>query len=162
MAKKELIIHPRGAGKTTKMKEAEVPESIMAGILPLCKQLREVKDQKEKLATETKKLNEKEDYLEQMLTTKIVAEGLDLVRTIYGTASISKDVEYPSVKGEDWDKLFNWIAKHKRFELLSHSLKTAAWAEAKDAGEVIPFVDIFKKDKLSFRRTPSKGTAATA
>jgi len=145
-----------------KEKEAEIPKSIMAGILPLCKQLREVKDQKEKLAAETKKLNEKEDYLEQMLTTKITAEGLDLVRTIYGTASISKNVEYPSVKGENWDKLFHWISENERYELLPHSIKTAAWSEAKEAGEVIPFIDTFKKDKLSFRRTPSKGTAAKA
>lgn len=148
------------AGKKTARKEGEIPKNIMDGILPLCKQLRELKDKKEALALEVKKLNEQEAYTEQLLTTKITAEGLDLVRTIYGTASVSKNVEYPSVK--EWDKLFNWISENKRFELLPHSIKTAAWKEAKEAGEVIPFVETYKEDKLSFRRTPSKGTAAKA
>ena len=150
------MIKKKAAAK--KKTDDELPPSIMAGLLPLCKKLREIKDQKDELAIQTKKLNAEEEYIEQMLTTKLTSEGLASIKTIYGTASTSEQV-VPSIK--DFDMAMAWIIKNKRFDLLPKSVKSAAWRESYENGEVIPGIEAIKLDKLSFRRTPSKGIAAT-
>ena len=139
--------------------DGEVPAGVMNAILPLCQKLRAIKDKKDELSIEEKKLNAEEEYIEQILVTKMTSEGLSSVKTIYGTASTSEKI-VPSIK--DFDTAIAWIIKNKRFELLPKSVKSAAWKESYEAGEVIPGIEAVKIDKLSFRRTPSKGSAANA
>lgn len=129
----------------------QAKEVLVDGIEELLEQLRSIKDQKEELERQTKKINEQEEYVEQLVITKLQSEGLQSVKSAngYGTASIMER-ESPTVK--DWDKVLAWVIKHKRFEFLKKGISSTAWKEAKAEGEVVPGIEPFKKDVLSFRR----------
>ncbi len=135
-------------------KKEEAPDgSTIEGIEPLLEQFRNIKDSKETLQASIKKLNEQETYTEQLIISKLRAEGLTAVKSIYGSASISEQ-EYPAIK--DRNKMLDWIVKNKRWELLPATIKSAAWREAVNDGDVIPGVEAYKEDVLSFRRTKVK------
>jgi hypothetical protein len=136
-----------------KKKEAIPDGSTIEGIEALLEEFRRIKDEKEDLALKTKKLNEQEAYTEDLIIAKLRSEGLQSVKSPFGSASVGEQI-FPAVK--NFDQALDWMIKHKRFEFLSNSIKSAAWREAITDGEVIPGVDSFKKDILSFRRTTSK------
>jgi hypothetical protein len=112
--------------------------------------LRDIKDEKEELAKQTKKLNEQETYLEDLLISKLRAEGLDKVSTDKGTASIKHDV-YPAVK--DWDVFTAYMLSSKDFSLLTKNVRKDAWRERHESGEAVPGISAFEKDTLNFRRS---------
>jgi hypothetical protein len=136
-----------------KKEEAGLPPILMASFLPLCKDLKAVRDKLEKLTAQAKVLKEQDEYLSDLLATHMAAEGLDSIKTIYGSATTGEK-EYPNIK--DFTKAFDWIVKYKRTDLLSKEISARAWREMRELGEDIPGVESFSKSTLSFRRAAKK------
>jgi hypothetical protein len=133
---------------------AKKEEATIAGIREHMEKFRAIKDEKEKLALRTKELNEQEAYLEQVIIGKLRAEGLTSVKEEgIGSVSVSEQV-YPAIK--DYDKALAWIIKNKRFEFLTKTVKTAPWREMHEQGGVVPGVEAYREDVLSFRRAGMK------
>lgn len=131
------------------------PAPTIAGIREHMEKFRAIKDEKERIALRTKELNEQEAYLEQVIIGKLRAEGLASVKEEgIGSASVSEQT-YPAVK--DYDKALAWIIKNKRFEFLTKTVKSAPWREMHEQGGILPGVEAYREDVLSFRRAGKKG-----
>ena len=128
-----------------KQKEGATIEGIEASI----KKLKLIRDEKEKMKARSAELNAQEEYLEQMIISKMRSEDVLKLSTEYGTASISERT-YPKIV--DFNKFLSWVVKHGKTELLVHNIAPGAWREAVAAGEVIPAVESYKQDTLYFRR----------
>lgn len=112
--------------------------------------LRAVKDLKTSIQQQLKNLNEQEEYLEQIIISKMQQEGITSVKASIGTATI-KTEQYPQV--EDWDKVLSFVIEQRAFELLKKAINSAVWRETfLQLGEVLPGVQAFEKQTLLFRR----------
>ena len=108
-------------------------------------ELREIRDKREVLAAEDKKLKDRKAYVEEKVIEGLRAAGIDKASSDFGTVSITQTV-HPQV--EDWDKFM--ASGHP--ELLKKSLKSLQYRELLDMGIEIPGITPFTKETVSFRR----------
>ena len=114
----------------------------------LIKEFQEIKDKKQDLNKQLKKLNEEEAYIETTLIEALQAEGLQKASSDLATASLSHK-SYPAIK--DWDKALAFIVNGHR-ELLNKKINAAAYRELEEAGIEVPGVKSFDKATLNFKR----------
>ena len=114
-----------------------------------CRQLREVKNEKEQLTARKKELDSKEEYLEGLILAGLRAEGLTSAKTSHGTATI-KEEEVPII--EDWNETLTYIFEAQAHPLLKKSVSSAVWRELREMGIEVPGLGVFKKESIQFRR----------
>lgn len=114
------------------------------------KELRKIRNKKDKISKRLKEINEQETNVEGMILAQMRQEGLDKV-TIkrYGTASIKHDI-YPAIK--NWDECLKFMVERREFVLLTKKINAAVWREMIEEGIKVPGIDSFEKDTLLFRR----------
>lgn len=108
---------------------------------------------KDELSKQTKKLNERQEYLKQMIITQLRVEGLELIRTEAGTASVKRK-DHPAVS--EWPLLLKFIIEKGQTQLLKKDVNGAAYRELVESGIEVPGVKCFEEDKLSFVRKRNK------
>lgn len=52
----------------------------------------------------------------------------------------------------DWDKVYEWVAKTKAFEIFERRISKSAFKERYEAGDPIPGVDAFEYEDLSLTK----------
>lgn len=114
-------------------------------------ELIKIKNKKEKLQAEIKKLNEKEEYLEGLIISEMRKEGLTQIKMPQATAFI-KTESYPNI--DSWEEVLHYILKNKTYNLLKKGIAPAIWRSYKDEEEIlIPGTSSFDKISLLIRRT---------
>ena len=138
-----------------KKKTKKKAEPNIKGIEPYIKVLARVRDQRDKLNAELKKINEQNDNLEQMIINQLRAEGLEKVTTKEATAGVEEKT-VPVI--ENFDKALKWILRTRSYEFLQKNIRTDPWRERLAEGNgLVPGTKKFTFDKIKFRRKPKKG-----
>lgn len=93
-------------------------------------------------------LKEKMAPLEEALLERLNSEGLTQAAGLKCTAYVKK-TEEPDV--QDWQAVYDYIAKHGAFELLQKRMSSVAWRERREEGDEVPGVDVFVRQKINLR-----------
>lgn len=109
----------------------------------------ELKGQREELAEETKKINERMAAIEAALMEQMASAGLSQISSDKASCNM-RQVKRPVIK--DWAMFYAHVAETKQFELLHKRLASAAFNERWEAGETIPGTDVSSAWELSVRR----------
>jgi hypothetical protein len=62
----------------------------------------------------------------------------------------------PTIKPEDWQKFYEWVAKTKQWELLTHKVSTEAVRERWDQKKQVKFVTPYNVKKVSCTKLSGK------
>jgi len=109
---------------------------------------REQRLKKEKEAAAIKK---KENYLQEIIISRLQGQGMEKGSGTIATASIKIET-LPTL--EDLMKLKRWCMRHKDIEIFERRLHKGHWEEVcKDNPRGIPGVGSFKKTKLSLTQS---------
>lgn len=89
--------------------------------------------------------------IEEHLINTLPADDAEGIIGKVAKAIITKKT-IPTVAGEDWDKVYKYIAKHDAFDMLQRRLNTKAVNDRWEAGEKIPGVTTFVKKSVSITK----------
>lgn len=106
---------------------------------------------REKKRALTKQLEEVEGEIatqEQALLERMDHEGVDKSTGKCASVSIAEHVVGNIV---DWDKLTDFVHKHKYYHLMQRRVTDTACRELWESGKTIPGVDPFTKRKVNIR-----------
>lgn len=116
--------------------------------------IRQIDEQVDAIEAEAKSkvaaLKAQRSTLEAWINKKSLEEGIDSFRTPHGTAFFTTTA-YCSVA--DWDKVWEYMVKNDKFELLTHAVAKKAVTELVQAtGEVPPGLTYGQKRTLNIRK----------
>ncbi len=101
-------------------------------------------------ANQVKALKLKRETLEKWMNKKFLDEGLQNVKTPYGTVYFTTTA-YCSVA--DWDATWNWITSNDKYEVLNHAVSKSAISEiVKSTGEVPPGLNYGTKRTMCMQK----------
>lgn len=114
----------------------------------------ELRDQraalKKKYEEEDNELKKKMEIRDSWLLNKIEADKLESIKTEHGTAYTQDKTRYNVA---DWTSYWDWIADHKRFDLLEKRPAQGPLAKMEEAGEDMPpGINRFKEKVIVIRR----------
>jgi len=109
----------------------------------------ELRNQKQALESEAKKLKEQMDLLEAQI---IIRQDIDETTMSRGKTASAILTEQEIPKVEDWDAFYQYIQENEAFHLLQRRVSTAAARETLEAGETIAGVGTFTKRAISLRK----------
>lgn len=108
-----------------------------------------LREDKKKLESQVKEINEQMTLLEAELLQKLDSEKQTMGRGASASASIS-NTEIPMV--EDWESFGQYLIDNDALYLLQRRVAVRAFRELRDAGEVIPGTTTFPKRTISLRK----------
>lgn len=112
--------------------------------------MRDVRDERRRIAEQDKLLNEEWYALEGILMAKLDDQGMKRVTVEdVGTFTITETV-VPNVS--DWDEFYEYVLEQRAPHMFQRRVSTAAFRELHDAGESVPGVDAYNKRTISLRK----------
>lgn len=111
-------------------------------------QLWAAREEKRNLESQVKEVEQTIKKIEEMLMTRLDAEGMDKATGKKASVSITTSVV---ADVQDWDLLYPYIAKNKFWHLLQKRVSDPSVRELWDAGKKVPGVLPFTRKKLNVR-----------
>ena len=111
-------------------------------------QLWAAREEKRNLESQVKEVEQTIKEIEEMLMTRLDAEGMDKATGKKASVSITTSVV---ADVQDWDLLYPYIAKNKFWHLLQKRVSDPSVRELWDAGKKVPGVLPFTRKKLNVR-----------
>lgn len=111
-------------------------------------QLWAAREEKRNLESQVKEVEQTIKEIEEMLMTRLDAEGMDKATGKKASVSITTSVV---ADVQDWDLLYPYIAKNKFWHLLQKRVSDPSVHELWDAGKKVPGVLPFTRKKLNVR-----------
>lgn len=101
------------------------------------------------LNAEIKELKHQMDDLELEIIAQLDSLDLGMAKGRMASVTVTES-EVPTAT--DWDAIYNFIEENNAPYLLERRISAAAWRELKDAGELLPGTEPFKKRGISLRK----------
>lgn len=114
----------------------------------LIDQLWATREEKRRVETELKEIEERIREQEELLMERLKAEGLEKATGSKAGVSISSSV---SADVQDWDAFWVYIIKNKFTHLLQRRVSDPAYRELLETGKKVPGVQPFTKKRLNVR-----------
>lgn len=108
-----------------------------------------LREQERELNKQIAALKSQRDALEEQILDRMDNDKVDQLRGSKATASLS---EQKVANVEDWDKVWNWIFRHKASHMVQRRIADAAFREFIDSNpKGIPGISPFTKRGINLR-----------
>lgn len=115
----------------------------------LIDKLNEVREERRQIALRDKELSAEYSGLEELVRTRLAAEGVDKASGKKASVSITRST-VATIK--DWDALCKWVKRTGHFQLFQRRISDPAFRELLDLKKaVIPGLEAFEKETLNLR-----------
>lgn len=132
--------------KTPAVKKATTSKPPSTGAL--IDQLWAAREEKRKVETTLKEVDETIKGIEERVMERLGTEGLEKATGSKATVSVTTSVV---ADVQDWDALWPFIAKNKFWHLVQRRVSDPSYRELLDLGKKVPGVQPFTKRKLNLR-----------
>lgn len=111
--------------------------------------LNDVREERRQIAARDKELTAQYSSLEELVKTRLAAEGVDKAAGKKASVSITRNT-VATIK--DWDALCKWVKRTGHFQLFQRRISDPAFRELLDLKKaVIPGLEAFDKETLNLR-----------
>lgn len=129
--------------------EEEVEEKQPQTFGAMIDEMYQLREQKQGLESQAKKLKEQMDLLESAIINRLDVDETTMSRGKTASAILTETV-VPKI--DDWDEFYSYILENEAFHLLQRRPATTACRETLEAGEQIAGVSTFTKRAISLRK----------